>query len=247
MLCVERKPSAVRDHCLLHFLVQDNGIGMSEAFQQKLFTPFEREDDQAVRAQTGTGLGMAIVESMVSLMGGTIRVESTKGVGTAFYVDISFKYQSAEQPEQAAKVAQKACDLTGIVILLAEDNELNREISAEFLKMANAQVECAVDGVEAFEKFRDSPEGGFDLILMDMQMPRWDGLEATKQIRGLSRVDAKTVPIIAVTANAFFEDEQKCLQAGMNDHVAKPLNMQAFYEKLNKYLDIETKEVGENE
>ena len=214
---------------------------MSEAFQEKLFTPFEREDDQAVRAQTGTGLGLSIVQSMVSLMGGSIRVESTKGAGTTFYVDVSLKYQAGEQAASAAASAQEACDLTGIMILLAEDNNLNREIASEFLQMANAQVECAVDGVDAYERFRDSQKGYFDLILMDMQMPRWDGLEATRQIRALDRGDAKSVPIIAVTANAYFEDEQKCMQAGMNDHVAKPLDMQEFYKKVKQYLIIDTK------
>lgn len=237
---VERSPSA-RDYCPLCFSIQDNGIGMSEAFQQKLFTPFEREDDPEVRAQTGTGLGLPIVQSMVSLMGGSIRVESVKGAGTTFYVDVGFKYRSTEQAVQAAEPVQEACDLSGLAILLAEDNELNREIAAEFLKMANAQVECAVDGVEAFEMFRDSGQRHFDLILMDMQMPRWDGLEATRQIRALDRTDAKDIPIIAVTANAYMEDERKCLQAGMNDHVAKPLDMQEFYQKVKKYLNIETK------
>lgn len=237
---VERNPSA-RDCCLLCFRIQDNGIGMSEAFQQKLFNPFEREDDPEVHAQTGTGLGLSIVQSMVSLMGGSIRVESAKGAGTTFFVDVSFKGKTAEQAVQAAAPVREACDLTGIVILLAEDNELNREIAAEFLNMANARVECAVDGVDAFELFRDSGERHFDLILMDMQMPRWDGLEATRRIRALDRADAKDVPIIAVTANAYLEDEQKCLQAGMNDHVAKPLDMQEFYQKVKKYLNIEIK------
>ena len=113
------------------------------------------------------------------------------------------------------------------------------------MKMANARVECAVDGVEAFERFRNSPLGYFSVILMDMQMPRWNGLEATRQIRALDRPDAKTVPIIAVTANAYFEDEQKCLEAGMNDHIAKPLDLQEFYKKVMKYLRNEKKEGGE--
>ena len=111
--------------------------------------------------------------------------------------------------------------------------------------MANASVECVADGVEAFEKFRDSGPGHFDVILMDMQMPRWDGLEAARNIRALDRPDAKKIPIIAVTANAYFEDEQKCLKAGMNDHIAKPLDVQEFYEKVKKYLYNDIQE-GEN-
>ena len=235
-LTVGRSPGRAADRCQMHFKIQDNGIGMSEEFQKKLFTPFEREDDQAVHAQTGTGLGMAIVQNMVSLMNGAIRVESTKGVGTTFYLDVAFKYRMAGTAEQAPAAKCEVVDLTGMVILLVEDNDLNREISTEFLQMANAQVECAVDGVDAFEKFKSSAIRYYHLILMDMQMPRWDGLEATRKIRALDRPDAKTVPIIAVTANAYAEDEQKCYQAGMNDHVAKPLDMQEFYQKIKKFI-----------
>lgn len=241
-LTIERKAAKMKDYCVLCFRIEDDGIGMSAEFQKKLFTPFEREDRDEVSAQTGTGLGLAIVQSMVSLMGGVLRVESEMGVGTTFYVDVNFKYKSGETRESVEEETQEVCDLTGVVILLAEDNELNREIAAEFLKMANAQVECAADGVDAFEKFRDSEAGRYDIILMDMQMPRWDGLEATRQIRKLDRPDAAAVPIIAVTANAYFEDEQKCLEAGMNDHVAKPLEMQDFYQKVKKYLWHENKE-----
>lgn len=244
-LSVMRNLSKTNDYCLMHFRIEDNGIGMSEEFQKKLFTPFEREDNQAVRAQNGTGLGLSIVQSMVSLMGGTIRAESTQGVGTSFYVDIEFKCKSAGMTEQAAAPVKETCDFSGTVILLAEDNELNREITCEFLEMVNARVECAVDGVDAFEKFRDSEPGHFDIILMDMQMPRWDGLEAARNIRALDHPDAKRIPIIAVTANAYFEDEQKCLEAGMNDHIAKPLDIQEFYKKVKKYLFKEIKE-GEN-
>lgn len=235
-LTVEKKESKAKDYCLMHFKIQDNGIGMSEEFQKKLFTPFEREDDEAVHEQTGTGLGMAIVQSMVSLMGGSIRVMSTKGEGTTFYIDAEFKQKSVEQVKPVILPKQEVLDLTGVKILLAEDNELNREITTAFLEMANTQTDCAEDGVEAFEKFRDSKIGEYQLILMDMQMPGWDGLEATRQIRSLERSDAKTIPIIAVTANAYTEDAQKCLEAGMNDHVAKPLNMQEFYQKVKKYL-----------
>ena len=235
-LTVTQSPSKASDYCLMHFCIEDNGIGMSKEFQKKLFTPFEREDNQVIRAQNGTGLGLSIVQSMVSLMGGTVRAESTKGVGTVFYVDFEFKCKSAGMPEQAAVPVMETCDFSKTVILLAEDNELNREIAYEFLVMANARVECAADGIDAFEKFRDSEPGHFDAILMDMQMPRWDGLEAARNIRALDHPDAKRIPIIAVTANAYFEDEQKCLEAGMNDHIAKPLDVQEFYHKVKKYL-----------
>lgn len=241
-LTVTRNLSKVKDYCLMHFSIEDDGIGMSEEFQKKLFTPFEREDTKAVRTQNGTGLGLSIVQSMVSLMGGSIRAESTKGIGTVFYVDIEFKYKSVEMIEQAAAPVKETCDFSGFVILLAEDNELNREIAYEFLEMANARVECAADGVEAFKKFRDSDPGHFDIILMDMQMPRWDGLEATRNIRALDHPDAKRITIIAVTANAYFEDEQKCLEAGMDDHIAKPLDIQEFYKKVKKHLISKIKE-----
>ena len=241
-LKVEKKSARVKGRCQMHFEIRDNGIGMSEEFQKKLFTPFEREDDQRVHAQTGTGLGMSIVMNMVSLMGGAIRVESTKGAGSTFYLDIAFPYKEAEQTESVIEAKDEEIDLTGMMILLAEDNEINREISTEFLCMANAQVECAEDGVEAFEKFRTSDENYYHLILMDMQMPHWDGLEATRQIRGLDRPDAKTIPIIAVTANAYAEDEQKCRKAGMNGHVAKPLDLREFYQKVREYLPEMKKE-----
>lgn len=236
-LSVSLSPSKVAGRCQLHFVVSDNGIGMSKAFQERLFLPFEREDDQDVRAQTGTGLGLPIVQSMVSLMGGTIQVESEKGAGTTFYVDMEMKCKAGggNMPAEAAE-QDSPIDLSGMVVLLAEDNELNREIAAEFLKMSGVQVECAVDGVDAFERFQASAPGRFHLILMDMQMPRWDGLEATRRIRALDRPDAKTVPILAVTANAYMEDEQRCLAAGMNDHLAKPLELREFYRKVKKYL-----------
>lgn len=245
-LAIKQRPSKIKDRCQICFCVKDNGIGMSKEFQKKLFTPFEREDDQAVRNQTGTGLGLAIVQNMVSLMGGSIRVESTKGAGTSFYVDIEFKCKSAGVPEKKEEHVQETCDLSGIKILLAEDNEMNREIAYEFLKMADAQVVCAVDGMDAFEKFRDSDPGYFSMILMDMQMPRWSGMESARQIRALDRPDAKTVPIIAVTANAYIEDEQRCLEAGMNDHIAKPLDMQEFYKKVKKFLFHEVKKGEES-
>ena len=247
-LFVSLSPSMYGGLCHFHFKVSDNGIGMSKAFQEKLFLPFEREEDQDVRAQTGTGLGLPIVQSMVSLMGGTIQVESEKGAGTTFYVDLEMKCKAGEGNSPAEAVGQDApTDLGGMVILLAEDNELNREIATEFLKMAGVRVECAVDGVDAFGQFQTSAPGHFHLILMDMQMPRWDGLEATRHIRALGRPDAKTVPILAVTANAYLEDEQKCLAAGMDDHLAKPLELREFYQKVKKYLPAGAGSKGEND
>lgn len=241
-LSVDMIATKLKEYCQMRFCIQDNGIGMSAEFQKKLFTPFEREDDQAVRAQTGTGLGLSIVQSMVALMGGSIRAESTKGAGTTFYVDIEFKFKSGGQIGSVDESVSEPCNLSGTVILMAEDNELNREIAAEFLGIANAKVDCAVDGMEAFEKFNASPVGYYDVILMDMQMPGWDGIESTRHIRALDRPDSKTVPIIAVTANAYMEDEQKCLNAGMNDHIAKPLDLQEFYKKVKKYLFNKIKE-----
>lgn len=242
-LSVELGGSQSGEYQMLHFRVQDNGIGMSAEFQKKLFNPFEREDDdKAVNSQTGTGLGLAIVQSMVSLMGGSIRVASEKGVGTTFVVDIAFKCKSAERVPEREDASAEVCDLTGMVILLAEDNELNREIAVEFLRMAGAQVKCAVDGRDAFEKFRDAGPYHYHLILMDVQMPRWDGLEAARQIRRLDLPDAPTIPIIAVTANAYSEDAQRCLDAGMNGHISKPLDMQEFYRKVRQYLPGKSKE-----
>lgn len=217
----------------MEFKITDTGIGMSKDFVEKrLFAPFIQEHDDVRSQYNGTGLGMAIVKKLVDLMGGEITVESTLGEGTTFTVVLPFKV--ATEAEQQIKNAPIS-DISGMHVLVAEDNQLNLEISQFMLENAKAVVTVAHNGREAVEAFKKSSEGSIDAILMDVMMPQLNGLEATKEIRALLRTDAKQVPIIAVTANAFAEDIQKALEAGMNYHIAKPVNKEKLLETLGKY------------
>ncbi len=204
--------------------ISDTGVGMSEEFIRHIFEPFAQEKHDARSVYQGTGLGMSIVKSLVEKMNGTIQVESKVGVGSTFVVTIPF--QIAPKPEEtAAQEEQPPADLHGLHLLLAEDNELNAEIAQTLLTDAGARVTLARDGKQALCTFESSPEGTFDAILMDVMMPVMDGLAATRAIRALDRPDAAAIPIIAMTANAFREDAEKCLAAGMNEHLAKPLEI----------------------
>lgn len=224
----------------LEFKITDTGIGMSKAFVEKrLFAPFIQEHDDARSQYNGTGLGMAIVKKLVDLMGGEIAVESTLGEGTTFTVVLPFKV--AKEAEQQTKELPIS-DISGMHVLVAEDNQLNLEISQFMLENAQAVVSVAHNGREAVETFKKSSEGSIDAILMDVMMPQLNGLEATQEIRALERADAKSVPIIAVTANAFAEDVQKALAAGMNDHIAKPVDNAKLLETLGKYYWKDKKE-----
>ena len=225
---------AMRDGLVrLEFKITDTGIGMSKDFVEKrLFAPFIQEHDDARSQYNGTGLGMAIVKKLVDLMGGEVSVESTLGKGTTFTVVLPFKIATeAELQTQEAPIS----DISDMHVLVAEDNQLNLEISQFMLENAKAVVTVAHNGREAVEAFKKSSEGSIDAILMDVMMPQLNGLEATQEIRALERADAKSVPIIAVTANAFAEDVQKALAAGMNDHIAKPVDNAKLLETLGKY------------
>lgn len=213
------------EYITCEFKIQDTGVGMSEEFiKNELFTPFVQADNSARSNYVGTGLGMPIVKQLVEKMGGTITVESKLGEGSSFTVVLPFKIDTEAKPEKTEE--NPDADISGLRILLVEDNELNMEISEFMLRDCGATVEKAVNGLEAVEKFEASEAGTYDVILMDIMMPVMDGLTATKSIRALDREDAKTIPIIAMTANAFKEDADKCLQAGMNAHLAKPLDIQ---------------------
>ena len=224
-------------HIVARYIVKDNGIGMSEEFQKKLFKPFSQEDDRGARTQyKGTGLGMAIAKEYVEMMGGSIAVESQKGVGTTFTVEIPL-----ELTEQGIRQKQEEPvhhDLTGVNVLMAEDNDLNAELATVMLEDAGMAVTRAFDGKEAVELFKNHPQGTYDIILMDIMMPNMDGHQATKAIRalGIERSDAVMIPIIALSANAFAEDIKASLDSGMNGHVSKPLNMKEVTDTIAKYI-----------
>ena len=236
-LDISSHPGEDDKHIVARYIVKDNGIGMSEEFQKKLFKPFSQEDDRGARTQyKGTGLGMAIAKEYVEIMGGSIAVESQKGVGTTFTVEIPL-----ELTEQGIRQKQEEPvhhDLTGVNVLMAEDNDLNAELATVMLEDAGMAVTRAFDGKEAVELFKNHPQGTYDIILMDIMMPNMDGHQAAKTIRamGTERPDAATIPIIAVSANAFAEDIKASLDSGMNGHVSKPLNMKEVTDTIAKYI-----------
>lgn len=223
-------------HIITRYVVRDNGIGMSEEFQKKLFDPFSQEDDANARTQyKGTGLGMAITKKYVDMMGGSIAVESKKGVGSTFTVEIPLEL--TEQVIQSEQKQHLHRDLTGIHVLMAEDNDLNAELATIILENAGMTVTRASDGKEAVNLFKNHPRGTYDFILMDIMMPNMDGHQAAKAIRalGIERSDAVTIPIIALSANAFIDDIQESLNSGMNDHISKPINMEELIDTITKY------------
>ena len=217
------------------FVVSDTGTGMSPEFLPKLFDPYEREILFGAKEVMGTGLGMPIVKNLITRMGGQIAVRSTLGQGTTFSVTIPFDASEAPLPEPEHSDAEPL-PLNGRQILLAEDNLLNMEIATELLKMRGAEVTPAEDGRVALEAFQGSEPFFFDAVLMDMQMPNMDGCESTQAIRALDRPDAKAVPIIALTANAFAEDITRTTQAGMNAHLVKPINIEQLCGTLTKLM-----------
>ena len=230
------------------FRVKDTGIGMSEEFIAHIFEPFSREQTSTVSGIEGMGLGMAIVKKIVDRMDGTIAVKSRQGKGTEVTVILPFKV-SGQPNEWEANTRKKIVQIQrfsedknfenlfkGKKILLTEDNELNREIAVELLKEEGFILDTAEDGTIAVEKMRTAKPGQSDLILMDIQMPIMDGYEATRQIRKLENPETANIPIVAITANAFEEDRQKALEAGMNEHVSKPIDMERLLEIMKKVL-----------
>ena len=216
--CLSRTDSAVT----YRWTISDTGVGMSEEFVKRIFDPFSQERHDARSVYQGTGLGMSIVKSLLEKMGGTIAVTSREGVGSTFVITIPFEI--APEPESAPdRASGPAADIRGLHLMLAEDNELNAEIAETLLADEGAAVTVVRNGQRAVEKFRENSPGTFDAILMDVMMPVMDGLTAARTIRALDRPDARTIPIIAMTANAFQEDAEKCFAAGMNAHLAKPL------------------------
>jgi len=224
-----------QDTVRIQFKCKDTGIGMSESFQKKIYEPFAQEKAWARTVYGGTGLGMPITKSLVEKMGGTISFESEQDVGTTFDIEIPFQIDHNKQCEEHKKKEVKETSIKGVNVLLAEDNELNMEIAEFVLESAGAKVIKAFNGKEALEIFKASEQGEIDVILMDVMMPVMDGLEATRYIRRSNKENARDIPIIAMTANAFTEDRRRVLEAGMNEHLAKPLESEVLIEMIAKY------------
>ena len=227
---VSENPSKIR----YIFSCEDTGIGMSEEYLPHIYEEFSREHSTTENKVPGTGLGLPIIKSMIELMGGSIQVESRQGIGTKFTIDLSFDIALKEEVYGSEDTIESSAihTIKGKRILLVEDNELNAEIAKTVLEDVGALITRAENGQQALELFKEKPAGTFDVILMDMMMPVMDGYTATKKIRSLERSDAKTIPIIAMTANAFQEDAEKCIAVGMNAHLAKPLDI----EKMKKTI-----------
>lgn len=234
---VTQKPGEKEGWCDTVITVADNGIGMSQEFQKHIFEPFERERTSTVSKVEGSGIGMGIVKKLVGLMGGTVEVESRIGVGSTFTVTIPCRIASEDetQAKRETNPSDQKC-LCGTRILLTEDNDLNAEIAVELLQEEGCTVDRAKDGVECVDMLEKAANGTYQLILMDIQMPVMNGYDAARKIRGLDDPQKANIPIIAMTANAFTEDRQVALDAGMNDHIAKPINMNVLVPTLRKYL-----------
>jgi len=232
--------------CTIKVKVKDSGIGMSKEQQAHMFKPFQQADSSTFRKYGGTGLGLAIAKSFIELMGGNITIESEPGKGAAFIFTVKLLYNSDSY--ENLKDADSYPEISRVFpdrrILVVEDMEINREILLSLLEPLEVKIDCAENGVEALRHYRENPDS-YDMILMDVQMPEMDGLEATRQIRAfedelIKKADdplkVNRVPIIAMTANVFREDVEKCRAAGMNDHLGKPININCVIEKLQNYL-----------
>ena len=234
---ITQKPGEKESWCNMVITVADNGIGMSQEFQKHIFEPFERERTSTVSKVEGSGIGMGIVKKLVGLMNGTVAVESKIGVGSTFTVTIPCRIASEDetQAKRETNPSDQKC-LCGTRILLTEDNDLNAEIATELLQEEGCTVDRAKDGVECVDMLEKAANGTYQLILMDIQMPVMNGYDAARKIRRLDDPQKANIPIIAMTANAFTEDKQAALDAGMNDHIAKPINMNVLVPTLRKYL-----------
>ena len=234
---VTQKHGEKESWCNMVITVADNGIGMSQEFQKHIFEPFERERTSTISKVEGSGIGMGIVKKLVGLMGGTVKVESRIGVGSTFTVTIPCRIASEDetQAKRETNPSDQKC-LCGTRILLTEDNDLNAEIAVELLQEEGCTVDRAKDGVECVDMLEKAANGTYQLILMDIQMPVMNGYDAAKKIRRMEDPQKAGIPIIAMTANAFSEDKQAALDVGMNDHIAKPINMNILVPTIQKYL-----------
>ena len=236
-ILVEEKASQKAGYAVYSFCIKDNGIGMSKEFQEHVFDSFARERTVTEGGITGTGLGMAITKNIVDLMGGTIHLTSKQGEGSEFIVTLECELaDKTVQDKQSScpKAEKKHLDYSGKKVLLVEDNELNREIATEILKSLGLKVDYAADGMEAVEIMSSEAGNQYDMIFMDIQMPKMDGYTATREIRTLKDTKKANVPIIAMTANAFDEDRKKAIKAGMNGHIAKPIDVNVILQNLDR-------------
>ena len=226
------------ENCRVKFIISDTGTGMDEEYIPKIFEAFTQEDETSTNKYGGSGLGMAITKNLVDMMGGTISVKSKKGVGTEVTVSLDFRPAEAGPEEYNSVETAEAAEFSveGCRILFAEDVDLNAEILEDLLEMEGMESDRAENGQVALDRFRESEPGWYDAILMDMRMPVMDGLESTRAIRALDRPDAKTIPIIALTANAFYSDVQSCLEAGMDAHLSKPVDTDLLKETLARLI-----------
>ena len=231
---------AAHGRVIYRWTISDTGVGMSREFLKHLFEPFAQEHSDARSVYQGTGLGMTIVKSLVEKMDGTIEVTSREGEGSTFVITLPFEIAPEQQPERPDEsAAEEAKSIRGLCLLLVEDNDLNAEIAQTMLEDEGAQVTVAENGKRAVERFQSSLPGTFDAILMDVMMPVMDGLTATRAIRALDRPDAASIPILAMTANAFKEDAEKCFAAGMNAHLTKPLRPEEMVRAIARCCDKE--------
>lgn len=236
-ILVEEKASQKAGYAVYSFCIKDNGIGMSKEFQEHVFDSFARERTVTESGITGTGLGMAITKNIVDLMGGTIHLTSKQGEGSEFIVTLECELANKtvqDKQSSCPKAEKKHLDYSGKKVLLVEDNELNREIATEILKSLGLKVDCVADGMEAVEIMSSEAGNQYDMIFMDIQMPKMDGYTATREIRTLKDMEKANVPIIAMTANAFDEDRKKAIKAGMNGHIAKPIDVDVILQNLDR-------------
>ena len=233
----EDMDSGDSEHAYFDVAVEDTGVGMTKDFiDNYIFKPFERAEDRRVQKVEGSGIGMSITKSIIDAMGATLRIESTVGEGSKFFVRMCFKKDKEVQRNFVQEDGLSILDATGKNILVVEDNDTNMEIIKAILERTHAHVTCAWDAEEAIDIISKSKEGRFDLILMDIQMPGMDGYSAARAIRNMDRKDAVTVPIMAMTANAFAQDVEKALNAGMNAHIAKPIDVDELFQKMYHFL-----------
>ena len=242
-LSAQRKQVSESGYARYEFTVTDNGIGISEAFMARLYQKFEREASATKSGQSGMGLGLSIAKHLLDVMGGSIAVQSKKGEGTSFTVDLPLKLvDGSAAPKAETESAAECAHGDGLRILLVEDIEINRMLAETILEEAGFEVESVPDGCDAVEAFAQHPAGYYDLVLMDIQMPVMNGYEATRAIRGMERDDAKTIPIIALSANARDEDKRMSMQSGMNSHIAKPFDVANLISTVNEHVSAAREE-----